>query len=308
MRIVNAAGRLTLVVEDGRGIDVETASGGRFAADPQAVYERWEEFRAWASGRLLGTGDTDGTVEIDDDGLDAPAPRPRQVFGIGLNYREHAAEAGLELPDAPMVFTKFPSSVTGPRGVIALPAGSVDFEVELVAVIGTAASGVRAGEAWSYVAGLTVGQDLSERELQGAGPPPQQFNLGKSFTGFGPIGPMLVTPDEYDDPNDIEISCSLNGALVQKTRTVDMIFSIPQIVEYLSSVVTLYPGDLVFTGTPSGIGWARQPKLLIGPGDNLVTVADSIGEMRHTFRSGRDHGQTNHEETARTTTIGDELT
>lgn len=281
MRLVNAAGRLILMLEDDRGIDIETASGGRFKADPQAVYDVWDEFREWAAGNH----GVDGTIAVDDDALGAPVPRPRQVFGIGLNYRAHAAEAGVELPEAPMVFTKFPSSVTGPRGVIDLPEGSVDFEVELVAVMGRIAAGVRAEEAWSYVAGLTVGQDLSERELQIAGPPPQQVNMAKSFAGFGPIGPMLVTPDEFDDPNDIEISCSLNGALVQKTRTADMIFAIPQLVEYLSSVVTLYPGDLIFTGTPSGVGFARQPKLLIGPGDNLVTVADSIGEMRHTFRS-----------------------
>ena len=189
-----------------------------------------------------------------------------------------------------MVFTKFPSSVTGPRGVIDLPEGSVDYEVELVAVVGRTAAGVRAEEAWAHLAGITVGQDLSERELQGAGPAPQQFNMGKSFAGFAPIGPALVTPDEFEDPDDIEISCSLNGVLVQKTRTSDMIFSLPEIVEFLSSVVTLYPGDLIFTGTPSGIGWAREPKLLISPDDDLVTAADLVGEMHHTFRRARNHG------------------
>ena len=286
MRILNVAGRLTIDVDGERGVDVETASRGRFGSDPQAIYESWNEFRDWASGDWSAAD----TVDVDGDALGAPAPQPRQVFAIGLNYREHAIEAGLELPQAPMVFTKFPSSVTGPRGVIDLPEGSVDYEVELVAVVGRTAAGVRAEEAWAHLAGITVGQDLSERELQGAGPAPQQFNMGKSFAGFAPIGPALVTPDEFEDPDDIEISCSLNGVLVQKTRTSDMIFSLPEIVEFLSSVVTLYPGDLIFTGTPSGIGWAREPKLLISPDDELVTAADLVGEMHHTFRRARNHG------------------
>lgn len=281
MRVLNLSGRLALATEGDRAIDVAMASGGDFGPDPQSVYERWAEFTAWASGDLSAAA----TVAVDPDALGAPAPRPGQVFAVGLNYREHAAEAGLDLPELPVVFTKFPSSVTGPRGVIGLPKGSIDFEVELVAVVGREASGVTADEAWAYIAGLTAGQDLSERELQLAGPAPQQFSMGKSFAGFAPIGPALVTPDEFADPDDIMISCSLTGVEVQRTRTRDMIFSVPRIVEFLSSVATLRPGDLIFTGTPSGTGWARDPKLLIGANDELVTVAEGIGEMRHTFRA-----------------------
>jgi 2-keto-4-pentenoate hydratase/2-oxohepta-3-ene-1,7-dioic acid hydratase in catechol pathway len=280
MRILNLSGRLAIDVDGDYAIDVATASDGRFGPDPQSVYRRWDEFVSWASGELPSSAQ----VRIDDDALGAPAPRPGQVFAVGLNYREHAAEAGLDLPEIPVVFTKFPSSVTGPRGVIGLPKGSVDFEVELVAVVGREASGVAAADAWGHIAGLTVGQDLSERELQLAGPAPQQFNMGKSFRGFAPIGPALVTPDEFAEPDDIEISCALGGVEVQKTRTGDMIFSIPKIVEFLSSVATLWPGDLIFTGTPSGTGWSREPKLLIGPADELVTSAEGIGQMRHTFR------------------------
>jgi 2-keto-4-pentenoate hydratase/2-oxohepta-3-ene-1,7-dioic acid hydratase in catechol pathway len=280
MRILNLSGRLAIDVDGDYAIDVATASDGRFGPDPQSVYRRWDEFVSWASGELPSSAQ----VRIDDDALGAPAPRPGQVFAVGLNYREHAAEAGLDLPEIPVVFTKFPSSVTGPRGVIGLPKGSVDFEVELVAVVGREASGVAAADAWGHIAGLTVGQDLSERELQLAGPVPQQFSMGKSFRGFAPIGPALVTPDEFAEPDDIEISCALGGVEVQKTRTGDMIFSIPKIVEFLSSVATLWPGDLIFTGTPSGTGWSREPKLLIGPADELVTSAEGIGQMRHTFR------------------------
>ncbi len=281
MRILNLDGRLALAVGEGQAIDVATASDGRFGPEPQGVYAVWDEFRTWAAGHST----TDGAIEVDRSLLGAPAPRPPQVFAVGLNYREHAAEAGLDLPETPMVFTKFPSAVTGPYARIDLPKGSVDFEVELVAVIGREARGVAAPDAWQYVAGLTVGQDLSERELQLAGPAPQQFNMGKSYVGFAPIGPVLVTPDELADPDDVEISCALNGVEVQRTRTGDMIFSVPAIIEFLSSVAVLWPGDLIFTGTPSGVGWTREPKLLIGPDDELVTTAEGIGEMRHTFRN-----------------------
>jgi 2-keto-4-pentenoate hydratase/2-oxohepta-3-ene-1,7-dioic acid hydratase in catechol pathway len=277
VRIYNVAGRLCLAVAGG-AVDVEQASDGRFSADVQAVYERWDEFRAWAR-------DVDGpaTVEIDAARLGAPVPRPPQVFGIGLNYREHAAEAGLALPERPMVFTKFPASVTGPSGPIIRPAGSVDFETELVAVIGRRAEYVPAGEAWDYIAGFTAGQDLSERELQTSGPPPQQYNMGKSYRGFAPIGPALVTLDEFADPADLGLGCRVNGREMQNGRTADMIFSIPALVEFLSGILPLLPGDLIFTGTPSGIGWARKPPELLRIGDELVTWVEGIGEMRHHF-------------------------
>lgn len=280
MRILNSSGRLVIGVDRDRAIDVAAASDGRFGPDPQTVFDRWPEFVAWAAGDLPRSAE----VPITAAALGAPSPRPGQVFAIGLNYRAHADEAGLDLPEIPMVFTKFPSSITGPRGVIDLPKGSVDFEVELVAVVGREAADVAAADAWSYIAGVTVGQDLSERELQLAGVAPQQFSMGKSFRGFGPTGPALVTPDEFTDPDDIEIRCALNGVEVQRIRTSDMIFSIPRLVEFLSSVAVLRPGDLIFTGTPSGTGWSRDPKLLIDAEDELVTVAEDIGEMRHTFR------------------------
>ena len=288
MRVCNVGGRLVLGVGDpveGRALDVARASGGRFGPDVQAVYAVWDEFREWAAGAAgepdVGVGDGDG------DGfrgaVGAPVPRPPQVFAIGVNYRDHAVEAGLELPERPMVFTKFPAAVTGPYAPIVRPAGSVDFEVELVAVIGRRAENVPAERAWSHVAGLTAGQDLSERELQLSGPPPQQFNMGKSFTGFAPIGPALVTPDEFADPDDIEIGCLINGVQMQKARTNDMVFPIPELIAFLSSVLPLLPGDLIFTGTPSGIGWARTPRRLLQVGDELVTEVEQVGQMRHTF-------------------------
>ncbi|MFC9361753.1 fumarylacetoacetate hydrolase family protein [Rhodococcus sp. NPDC057014] len=277
MRLANVSGRLAIVT-DGVAVDVEDASGRRFSADPQAVFDRWDEFTDWAQ---TVTG-TEGAPVVAST-LQAPVPRPGQIFAVGVNYRDHVEEAGLEVPEAPFVFTKFPASITGPYNDIELPAGSVDFEVELVAVIGRPARHVDADTAWDYVAGLTLGQDLSERELQLSGPAPQQFNLGKSYAGFAPIGPMLVTPDEFDDPDDIEIGTILSGRQMQKSRTRHLIFPIPDLVAYLSSILPLSPGDLIFTGTPGGIGWTRQPPRLIGPSDELVSHAEGIGEMRHHF-------------------------
>jgi 2-keto-4-pentenoate hydratase/2-oxohepta-3-ene-1,7-dioic acid hydratase in catechol pathway len=205
------------------------------------------------------------------------------VFGIGLNYLDHAEESAMDAPtDSMVVFTKFPSSITGAFAEIALPAGSVDFEAELVVVIGAPAHRVSRDEAWDHVAGLTAGQDISERELQ-LRPPTPQFSLGKSYPGFAPMGPELVTVDEFEDRDDLELGCTLNGTQMQRSRTKLMIFSVAEIIARLSAVVVLQPGDVIFTGTPSGIGWARDPKVLLQPGDELVTTIQTVGSMRNRF-------------------------
>jgi 2-keto-4-pentenoate hydratase/2-oxohepta-3-ene-1,7-dioic acid hydratase in catechol pathway len=272
MRIANVRGRLTLLGREG-GVDVERASGGRFEADPQAVFERWSAFRDWAAG----VADA-GTPVVDAD-LGPPVPRPAQVFGIGMNYRDHAAEAGLPVPDRPAVFTKFPSCLAGPFADVALPSPFVDWEVELVLVIGRRAYEVAERDAWAHVAGLTVGQDLSERVVQwGAG---GQFSLGKSFPGFGPMGPSLVTPDELPNPDDLALGCSVNGEVVQQGRTSDMVFSVPRLVAELSAVLPLEAGDVVFTGTPAGIGATRKPPRFLQAGDVLATHVEGIGAIRN---------------------------
>jgi 2-keto-4-pentenoate hydratase/2-oxohepta-3-ene-1,7-dioic acid hydratase in catechol pathway len=278
MRLINANGRAGLAVSDTTYLDVAEASDGKFGPDLPSIYAAWEAFTGWAAAAPAAEHH-----EVDTATLGAPSPQPRQVFAVGLNYRAHAEESGAGLPTAPMVFTKFPSSITGPYAEIVRPEGKVDWEVELVAVIGLEARGVAADHVWSYVAGLTAGQDLSERVKQLAPPAPQQFNLGKSHEGFGPIGPQLVTPDEFADPDDVEISCSVNGVEMQRTRTADLIFGIPAIVEYLSSIVTLYPGDVIFTGTPGGVGLVRTPPIFLHPGDVLETTVEGVGTMRHTF-------------------------
>ena len=281
MRLAAIRSRLALV--DVRGaIDIEAASAGRFSPDPQAIYEQWAQFSAWYAANSETIRAAEATPYGADE-LGAPVPEPRQVFAIGLNYRAHAAEAGLALPESdPIVFAKFASSVTGPATVVELPSETVDYEAELVVVIGERAHRIAREDAWAHVAGLTLGQDLSERLVQFRGPTPQ-FSLAKSFPGFSPIGPVLATPDEFDDPDNIGIGCILNGQQMQKGRTDDLIFTVPHLIESLSAVVPLLPGDLIFTGTPAGIGWARDPKVVLRPGDRLITHAEVIGEMTITF-------------------------
>jgi 2,4-diketo-3-deoxy-L-fuconate hydrolase len=277
MHLYNHGGRLAVAV-DGALVDVHTGSGGAHGPDPHAVLDDWSAFCAWA--RRL---DAVGPATVDATGLDAPAPRPRQVFAIGLNYGDHADEAGFRPPDTPVVFTKFASAITGPQGDIALPEGDVDWEVELVAVIGRGGRDISEARAWSHVAGLTVGQDLSERVGQMAGPAPQ-FSLAKSHDGFAPMGPALVTVDELDDPDDLTIECRIDGEVVQSARTSDMIFPVPELVARLSRVVELLPGDVVFTGTPPGVGFGRTPARFLQDGEELVSTVGGVGTMRHRLR------------------------
>jgi len=274
VRIANRAGRLALVV-DGATVDVATASDGRFDADPARVFERWDDLRAWVDGADLSGADT---VPIDSHALGAPSPSPRQVFAIGLNYRAHAAESGQPEPEFPPTFTKFPTCLVGPDATVELPTQFVDWEVELVVVIGRVAYEVDEAEAWSHVAGLTVGQDLSERIVQ-LRPPAPQFSLGKSFPGFGPTGPWIVTPDEVGTPDDLAIGCALNGEQMQQSRTSDLVFGVAPLVNRLSSITPLLPGDLIFTGTPSGVGGARTPPRFLAPGDELVSTIEGIGTI-----------------------------
>ena len=273
MRIANVRGRLTLLTDQG-GIDVETASKGRFAADPQAVFAQWAAFRTWADA-LHGAAAT----PVADADLGAPAPRPTQVFGIGLNYRAHAAESGLPAPERPATFTKFPTCITGPYAEVTLPSSMVDWEVELVVVIGVHAYRVHETAAWSHVAGLTVGQDLSERVVQWAGG--GQFSLGKSFPSFGPMGPWLVTPDEFATPDDVALGCRVNDEVMQEGRTNDMVFSVPRLIAELSAILPLLPGDVIFTGTPAGVGAARKPPRFLQPGDVIVSHIEGIGRLRN---------------------------
>ena len=285
MKIANLAGRAVVVHSDTSAIDIAEASDGRFGPDPQALFDDWPAFADWAAG-LRGAGAATGTVSFDAAALAAPVPRPRQVFAIGLNYAEHAAEAGYPPDSMPVTFTKFPSSIVGQETVVELPEGNVDWEVELVVVIGREGHRLDREGAWDHVAGLTIGQDLSERitQLQGAAP---QFSLGKSFPGFGPTGPWLVTPDELPDRDDLAISCTLSGEQMQASRTSMMLYDVPELLVRLSAVCPLLPGDIIFSGTPSGIGNRRTPPRFIRPDDVLVSEIEGIGTLTTRFTAGR---------------------
>jgi len=271
IRLANLKGRASLLAAN-RALDLERHSGGRFSADPMEAIARWRELSEWANARdVESLGE-----ELDAGDLLPCVPRPQKVFGIGLNYRDHAREAGLDPPEQPLVFTKFPSCLTGPRSEIVLTSNRVDWEVELVVVIGRRGTGIAESDAESFLAGYCVGQDISDRRMQFADRPPQ-FSLGKSADTFGPIGPAVVSLDCFDDPNDLALSCDVAGERMQEGRTRDMIFAVPELVAYLSRHCTLLPGDLIFTGTPAGVGSVRQRYL--APGDEITSTIESIGSL-----------------------------
>jgi 2-keto-4-pentenoate hydratase/2-oxohepta-3-ene-1,7-dioic acid hydratase in catechol pathway len=272
MKLANLKGRAVLVLDEAIA-DVHAVSEGRFGPDPMSIYEEWPAFVQFAPGVSAGT------APFNDGDLRSPAPTPRQVFAIGLNYRSHAEESGMPVPSVPATFTKFPASLSGPFDDIDIVGDTVDWEVELVAVIGVIADRVKEDDAWSHVAGLTVGQDISDRTLQFAAG--SQFSLGKSRRGYGPMGPWLVSPDEVADPDDLALGCSVDGEVVQAARTSDLIFGVPRLIAELSSVLPLLPGDVIFTGTPAGIGATRQPPRFLHAGQILETWVDGIGTMRN---------------------------
>jgi 2,4-diketo-3-deoxy-L-fuconate hydrolase len=277
MKLANLDGRLTLVV-DGGAIDVHQASDGRFGPDPATAYTDWAAFRSWA-------GSATGTVApLDESKLGAPSPEPRQVFAIGLNYASHAEESGMALPAVPAVFTKYPASLGGPFEPIELSGEMVDWEVELVVVIGERADRVAEAGAWDYVAGLCVGQDVSDRHVQFAAG--AQFYLGKSYRSYGPTGPWLVTPDELADPDDLALTCSIDGEKVQEDRTSGLVFTVSRLIAELSAVVPLLPGDLIFTGTPAGVGITRKPPRFLKAGEVVESWIEGIGTIRNPVVAG----------------------
>lgn len=286
MKLADLDGRAVLIAPDGTACDVHERSKGRFGPDTAALYDDWTDFTSWA-----GSADLTGGAQVDPARLGAPSPRPRQIVAFGLNYSEHAAESGFDAPEGlPPVFPKFVSSLSGPVSTVVLPeGGTVDWEIELVVVIGKAIDGpISPEDAWDHVAGLTAGQDISDRASQFSTPAPQ-FGLGKSFPGFTPTGPWLVTPDEFADVDDIGLRCSLDGEEMQNGTTSQLIYSVPRLLSGLSGVISLYPGDLVFTGTPAGVGVGRDPKVFIRPGQELRSTIDGIGDLHQTFvASGQD--------------------
>jgi len=272
----NVNGRASLVA-GGRVYDLSRLSGGSVNEDPMTAIRDVDFLHELAA--TLPDQQDDGPLQ--EAALGAPVPRPRNSFGIGLNYSDHAAESKMDLPDVPVVFSKYPSCISGPFSDVELRAEQGDYEAELVVVIGRTARDISREETWSHVAGLMVGQDISDRALQlGARPP--QFGLGKSRDTYGPTGPILVSPDNFTNPDDLAITCDVNGERRQEARTSSLIFDVPFLVSYLSEVLTLEPGDLIFTGTPAGVG--MPDSRFLKPGDVVRTYIEGIGSMENICR------------------------
>jgi 2-keto-4-pentenoate hydratase/2-oxohepta-3-ene-1,7-dioic acid hydratase in catechol pathway len=279
MRIANLNGRAALITDAG-AVDVATASAGAFGPDPMSVYERWSDFSDWAVSAPL-----EGAEPFAAEELGIPVPRPPQIIAIGVNYKDHAAESGIPAPDELLVFTKFLSSLAAPNATVELPSDDVDYETEIVVVIGKQGHLIDTQDAWSHVAGIAVGQDYSERTVQRR-PPVPQFSLGKSFPNFGPFGPFVVTPDEFPNRDAITFGATLDRPgedpiVLQTGNTDQLFFPIDEAIHRLSKIVTLMPGDVIFTGTPAGVGLSRG--ILMRPGYRLTTTLDGIGSFTNRF-------------------------
>jgi 2-keto-4-pentenoate hydratase/2-oxohepta-3-ene-1,7-dioic acid hydratase in catechol pathway len=222
------------------------------------------------------------TIPVSEVKICAPIHNPEKIICIGLNYADHAAESGMPIPPEPVVFSKYASSIINPGDNIVAPSVStqVDYEVELVVIIGKAGRHISEADALSYVAGYTVGHDVSARDYQ-LQKPAGQWMMGKTFDTFAPIGPELVTSDEVPNPGNLGIRCILNGETVQNSNTSQLIFSIEKLISYLSHVFTLTPGDLIFTGTPPGVGMGRKPQLWLKDGDVVVCEVDGLGRFEN---------------------------
>jgi 2-keto-4-pentenoate hydratase/2-oxohepta-3-ene-1,7-dioic acid hydratase in catechol pathway len=211
-----------------------------------------------------------------------PVSDPRKIICLGLNYRDHAAESGVPVPSEPILFSKYSTSLIGQDATILLPSVSseVDYEAELVVVIGTGGRDIERGDAWRHVAGYTIGHDVSARDWQ-LNKPGKQWMAGKTFDTFAPVGPVLVTTDEIPDPHALGIRLRLNGRTMQDSNTSQLVFQIDEVIAYLSQIFTLEPGDLIFTGTPPGVGMARKPPVWLKDGDVVEVEIDGLGTLRN---------------------------
>ena len=284
-KLANIEGRAALV--DGENYyDLETISNGKFNNDTSN-----------ALTNLVGLSElsedlskSEPTGLLHDVKIDAPISAPKKCYAVGLNYRNHAEEAGMGIPAVPMVFTKHTTCLVGPNSTIEMRSDHVDYEAELVVVIGHPGKDILKDNAWNHVAGLCVGQDISDRTVQFSSKPPQ-FNLGKSFDTFGPMGPYLVSPDSLQNKESLQIECKVNQEVRQKDNTNDLIFDIPSIISYLSEIVTLNTGDVIFTGTPGGVG-VMEGKFL-KDGDVLRTSIEGLGTLKNDCKRISDHSGVN---------------
>ena len=239
-----------------------------------------------ASARRLAAGSWPEASSFSLSGvrITAPIARPGKIVAIGLNYRDHCVEQGIEPPTTPLIFAKFPTSVTGPYDPIVLPSEDmqVDYEAELGVVIGRNATRVRSGDAMNYIAGYCVLNDVSARKWQFSD---KQWVRGKSCDTFCPIGPWLTTREEIADPHALHISTRVNGQVLQDSNTSNLIFRIPELVEFITASITLEPGDIIATGTPVGVGCFRKPPIFLQPGDMVEIEIEGLGKLQNRVES-----------------------
>jgi 2-keto-4-pentenoate hydratase/2-oxohepta-3-ene-1,7-dioic acid hydratase in catechol pathway len=272
-QLANINGRSALVAQS-HYYDLETLSGGELNADPMSALGHPREL----SQLSASLDDAAPTGILANVTIDCPVPWPRNVFAVGKNFADHAAETGAdEIPEQPLIFTKFPSCLSGPDVTVELRSDFVDWEVELVVVIGTGGKDITEADALDHIFGLTIGQDVSDRRMQFVAKPPH-FGLAKSFDTYGPMGPAIVSLDQVEDLENLRLQCSINGEAQQDGNTSDLIFGIPKLISYLSHVTTLTTGDLIFTGTPGGVGGFRG--IFLKDGD---VIESTIGNESMSF-------------------------
>lgn len=282
-KLANIKGRAALLNEESF-YDLEEISNGNLSHDSTKALFHLEEL-----GELSkNLNDLEATGNISEAEFDAPVSFPKNCYAVGLNYRNHAEEANMAIPEVPMIFTKHTSCLVGASADVEMRSNYVDYEAELVVVIGLSGKDISKNNAWNHVAGLCVGQDISDRPAQFASTPPM-FNLGKSFDTFGPMGPALVSPDSLPNKENLVIECKVNDEIRQNDNTDDLIFDVPTIISYLSEIVTLNTGDVIFTGTPGGVG-VTQGKFL-KDGDIITTSIEGLGTLTNKCVRVSDHSR-----------------
>ena len=282
-KLANIKGRAALLNEESF-YDLEKISEGNLSHDTTDALFHLEELDE-LNDKLK---DSEATGKISEAEFDAPVSFPKNCYAVGLNYRNHAEEANMTIPEVPMVFTKHTSCLVGATADVEMRSNYVDYEAELVVVIGLSGKDISKDQAWNHVAGLCVGQDISDRPAQFASTPPM-FNLGKSFDTFGPVGPALVSPDSLPNKESLVIECKVNDEIRQNDNTDDLIFDVPTIISYLSEIVTLNTGDVIFTGTPGGVG-VSQGKFL-KDGDIITTSIEGLGTLTNKCVRVSDHSR-----------------
>lgn len=275
-----------VLIKDDHYFDVASLSDGAISSDSVEALK----FQTELSELYETLSENNATGNLSEVELGNPVPKSPNCYAVGLNYRKHAEESGMDIPEVPMIFTKHTSCFVGPKANVEMRSDYVDWEVELVAVIGKEGKNIPKENALEHVAGLCVGQDISDRPAQFA-TTPAMFNLGKSFDTYGPMGPALVSLDLLENCESLDIECKLNGETVQKSNTSDLIFNISSIISYLSEIVSLNVGDTIWTGTPSGVGIASGK--FLKDGDILTSSIEGLGSMENKCVRISDHSRAN---------------